>query len=62
MRYGGVGVGVRRGAATTTNKGFARRPQEFLGWEVCRYGGMRYEVWTWACINKASRALVTKGA
>ena len=36
----GVGVGVRvRVRAGATNKGFARRPQEFIGWEV---GGMRY--------------------
>ena len=32
---GGVGVGAGCGAArrAATNKGFARRPQEFLGWE-----------------------------
>ena len=29
----GVGVGVRRAAARAPNKGFARRPQEFLEWE-----------------------------
>ncbi len=43
MRYGGVGEGggvrVRGGAP---NKGFARRQQEFMGWELggIRYGGM----------------------
>ena len=35
---------VRARRAGRSNKGFARRPQEFLGWEVgdMRYGGMRY--------------------
>ena len=69
--------GARRGAARgATNKGFARRPQRFLGWQgsgelgvgvrvgVVGVGvGVVYMyVWTWLCINKAGRALVTRGA
>ncbi len=38
----GVGVGVARARACVraTNKGFARRQQEFMGWEVM-------EQWEW---------------
>ena len=34
MRYAGVGVECARPAARAPSKGFARRQQEFMGWEV----------------------------
>ena len=58
----GVGLGmlVRPGRAGpgAPNKGFARRPQRLLAWEEWEWEC----VGTWACINKAGRALVTRGA